>query len=57
MIVKEGTLETMQEGCTNILTAGGIIFQASNEHHGLRNAGTNTATYFVIKFAPRDLVR
>lgn len=57
MIVKEGTLETMQEGRTNIITTGGIIFQASNEFHGLRNIGTNPATYFVIKFAPRDLKR
>ena len=47
----------MQEGRTNIVTTGGIIFQASNEFHGLRNIGTNCATYFVIKFAPRDLKR
>lgn len=57
MIVKEGALETMQEGRTNLVTAGGIIFQASNELHGLKNAGTNCATYFVIKFVPRDLVK
>lgn len=57
MIVKEGTLETLQEGRTNLVTTGGIIFQASNEFHGLRNIGTNRATYFVIKFAPRDLKR
>jgi len=57
MIVKEGTLETLQEGRTNVVTAGGIIFQASNEFHGLRNIGSNNATYFVIKIAPRDLKR
>lgn len=56
MIIKEGTLEAMQNGHTNIVTAGGIIFQASNEWHGLRNIGTNPATYFVFKIAPHDLV-
>jgi quercetin dioxygenase-like cupin family protein len=57
MIVKEGTLAALQGDQTNIVTAGGIIFEASNELHGLRNIGTNRATYFVIKFVPRDLVK
>jgi quercetin dioxygenase-like cupin family protein len=55
MIVKEGTLEAMQNGHPNIVTAGGIIFEASNELHGLRNIGTNPATYFVFKISPHDL--
>jgi mannose-6-phosphate isomerase-like protein (cupin superfamily) len=57
MILKEGTLEVMQNGVTNRVTADGIIFQASNEPHGLRNAGTNRATYFVFKISPHDLVK
>jgi len=57
MIVKEGTVEALQYGQTNIVTAGGIIFEASNELHGLRNVGTNRATYFVIKFMPHDLAK
>lgn len=57
MIIKAGTLESVQEGRTNIVTAGGIIFQASNEQHGLRNTGTDDATYYVIKFVPHDLKR
>jgi quercetin dioxygenase-like cupin family protein len=57
MIVKEGKLETMQNGVTNIVTTGGIIFEASNELHGLRNVGTNRATYFVFRFSPHDLVK
>jgi len=57
MIIKEGTVEALQDGQTNIVTAGGIIFEASNELHGLRNVGTNRATYFVIKFMPHDLVK
>ena len=57
MIIKEGTLEALQSDQTNVVTTGGIIFEASNELHGLRNIGTNRATYFVLKFVPRDLVK
>ena len=57
MVIKEGTVEALQGGKTNIVTAGGIIFEASNELHGLRNIGTNRATYFVFKFTPHDLVK
>jgi quercetin dioxygenase-like cupin family protein len=57
MIIKEGTLEALQGDQTNLVTAGGIIFEASNELHGVRNVGTNRATYYVIKFTPRDLVK
>jgi quercetin dioxygenase-like cupin family protein len=57
MIIKEGTVEAVQEGRTNIVTAGGIIFEASNELHGLRNVGTTPATYYVFRITPRDLVK
>ena len=57
MILKEGTLEAMQNGVTNRVEAGGIIFQGSNEFHGARNIGSNAATYFVLKFYPHDLVK
>ena len=56
MVIKEGTLEALQGDHTNIVTKGGIIFEASNELHGLRNIGTNPATYYVFKFSPHDLV-
>lgn len=55
MIVKEGTLEALQNDKTNRVETGGIIFEASGELHGLRNIGTNRATYYVLKFYPRDL--
>jgi XRE family transcriptional regulator, regulator of sulfur utilization len=57
MVIKEGTLAALQDDKTNIVTTGGIIFEASNELHGLRNAGTNQATYYVFKFTPHDLVK
>ncbi len=55
IIVKEGTMEAMQNGHTNIVTTGGIIFEASNEPHGLKNIGTTPATYYVFKILPHDL--
>jgi quercetin dioxygenase-like cupin family protein len=57
MIIKDGTLAALQGDQTNIVTSGGIIFEASNEIHGLRNIGTNQATYFVLRFSPHDLVK
>lgn len=57
MIIKEGTVAAIQGGKTNIVTAGGIIFEASNEEHGLRNIGTNQATYYVLKVLPHDLAK
>ncbi len=57
MVIKEGTLEALQGDKTNIVTTGGIIFEASDELHGLRNIGMNPATYFVFKFTPHDLVK
>ena len=57
MVIKEGTVAALQGDKTNIVTAGGIIFEASNELHGLRNIGTDRATYYVFKISPRDLAR
>jgi len=57
IIVKEGMLEAVQNGRTNRVEAGGIIFEASNETHGLRNPGSNQAVYYVVKIYPHDLAR
>jgi uncharacterized cupin superfamily protein len=48
LIIKEGTLETLQSGATRRVGPGGIIFQASNELHNVTNVGRSPATYFVI---------
>lgn len=53
IIVKEGTLEAMQNGAIRKVGPGSIIFEASNQLHGLRNVGTTPATYYVVKwFSP-----
>lgn len=51
IIVKEGTLEAVQNGVTNHAGPGAVIFEASNEPHGLRNIGQTPAIYYVIKFS------
>jgi quercetin dioxygenase-like cupin family protein len=56
IIVKEGTIEAAQNGMTNSVGPGGIIFEASNEYHSLRNIGQSPATYYVIKWVPSGLV-
>jgi len=48
LILKDGTLETFQNGATRRIGPGGIIFQASNELHNVTNVGSTPATYFVI---------
>lgn len=57
MIVRSGTLEVLQNGVTRRAGPGAVIFEASNELHGLRNAGPDSATYVVIRIDPHDLVK
>ena len=55
LVVKEGTLQVIQNGVTNQAGPGAIIFQASNEEHGVRNIGSTPVTYYVFKFVPYGL--
>lgn|ERR1700730_7081636 len=50
VIVKEGTVEALVNGQWERLGAGSVIFNASNELHGLRNVGSEPATYHVINW-------
>lgn len=52
IIVKEGTIEAMQNGETTVVGPGSVLFEASNELHGLKNVGDTPASYFVIKWFP-----
>ena len=52
IIIKDGTIEAMQNGAMKRAGPGSIIFEASNDLHGLRNVGQTPATYFVIKWFP-----
>jgi mannose-6-phosphate isomerase-like protein (cupin superfamily) len=50
MLIKEGTLEAMQNGQKVKVGPGSVLFQASNEFHGVKNVGDTPATYFVVKW-------
>jgi XRE family transcriptional regulator, regulator of sulfur utilization len=55
LVVTRGTLEVTQEGTVRRAPAGSVIFEASNELHGMRNVGADTAQYYVVRVDPRDL--
>ena len=48
VIIRQGTLAVMINGKTTVLSAGSVAYMASGEEHGLKNAGTDTAQYYVI---------
>jgi XRE family transcriptional regulator, regulator of sulfur utilization len=56
IIIKEGTFEIMQNGKTSKAGPGSVIFEASNEMHGMRNVGEVPGTYFVVKFWPPGML-
>ena len=55
ILVKEGRLEVTTNDRTAFAEAGAIVFFASMDLHGMRNAGTDQATYYVLRIFPRDL--
>ena len=50
IIIKEGTVEALVNGETRRVGSGSVIFQASNQLHGLRNVGQTPATYHVFRW-------
>jgi len=50
IILREGTVEALVHGEWKRLGPGSIIFQASNELHGIRNVGSSPATYHVVNW-------
>jgi quercetin dioxygenase-like cupin family protein len=57
LIIKEGTLEAMQSGKTRRLGPGAVIFQASNQLHGVRNVGDTPATYYVVRWTSPGMMK
>ncbi len=51
LIVKEGTVEALVNGEWKRLGVGSVIFQASNQLHGIRNVGAGPATYHVVNWS------
>lgn len=52
IIIRDGTVETLSGGEWKRLGPGSIIFNASNELHGIRNVGTVPTTYHVVNWTP-----
>ena len=50
VIIRQGTLEALSNGHWQRVGPGSVIFNASNELHGLRNVGSEPAIYHVINF-------
>jgi quercetin dioxygenase-like cupin family protein len=50
IIVMQGTVETLSNGEWKRVGPGSVIFNASNQLHGLRNMGTGEAIYHVINW-------
>jgi len=50
VIVKEGTVEALVNGEWKRVGPGSVIFNASNQLHGLKNVGIGPATYHVINW-------
>jgi mannose-6-phosphate isomerase-like protein (cupin superfamily) len=47
-LIREGTIEATISGRSTRLGPGSVVFVASNEEHGIRNADTTPAQYFVV---------
>jgi quercetin dioxygenase-like cupin family protein len=54
LMLQQGTLDVTIQGKTMQITAGSIVYMASNDEHGWRNPGSLTAQYFVIALGRDD---
>ncbi|UAL11913.1 cupin domain-containing protein [Caulobacter segnis] len=50
VIIREGEVEVLSGGVWKKVGPGGVVFNASNSPHALRNVGTTDAVYHVINF-------
>lgn len=50
IIIKEGNLEALVNGEIKPAGPGAVIFQASNQLHGIKNVGETPATYHVLNW-------
>jgi quercetin dioxygenase-like cupin family protein len=50
VFVREGIVEATINGVSRKAPAGSVIFFASNDLHGMRNAGDTQTSYFVLRW-------
>jgi quercetin dioxygenase-like cupin family protein len=57
IIIREGTVETLSNGEWKKLGPGSVIFNASNQLHGIKNVGTTPATYHVVNWSSPGILK
>jgi (S)-ureidoglycine aminohydrolase len=60
MIVKEGNVKITVNGISKVMGRGSIAFAIAGDEHGIENAGSTQATYYVLKYKsrmPTDITR
>ena len=50
LVIRQGTVEALVKGEWKRVGPGSVIFNASNQLHGLKNVGSEPAVYTVINF-------
>ncbi|USQ94801.1 cupin domain-containing protein [Caulobacter sp. RL271] len=50
VIIREGEVEVLSDGVWKKVGPGGVVFNASNSPHALRNVGPGNAVYHVINW-------
>ncbi len=50
VIIREGQVEVLSGGIWKTVGPGGVVFNASNSPHALRNVGAGNAVYHVINW-------
>jgi len=53
MMLQTGELDVTIGGTTTRITAGSVVYAASNQQHGWRNPGSAPAQYFVLALGPK----
>jgi len=48
VMLQKGIVDATIEGTTTRLTPGSVVYVASNQFHGWRNAGTEPSQYFIL---------
>jgi len=54
IIVKEGTVEQTINGESRILSPGSVTLALPGDSHGIRNAGDDPATYYIIRWRTNE---
>ena len=50
LVIRQGTVEALVKGEWKRVGPGSVVFNASNQLHGLKNVGNEPAVYTVINF-------